>query len=257
MANVPTVTLNETIPAGTGNINAGDNRIREFKTQVREMMGVDHDYPSSGQAADNGQHLQVTLQEQADLGTGAVGATIVGSQTVSGVGELVYTTEVDADLQLTSGTTMGSATTDLACGALQFNTSIMDENDNLGGIVPVGGIILWSGAISAIPTGWGICDGTLGTPDLSDSFVIHADNDSGGTRDVGDTGGSHTTTLTTTELPAHTHTVPYTSAGAGGTDISANQSGGAAQNETTSSTGTGSAFNTLPAFYALAYIQKL
>jgi len=100
---IPTVAWDETSPAGSQAISLGDNRIREFKTQVRQVMGVDHDFPSSGSAADNGQHLQVTLQEQADLGTGAVGATLLGSQTESGKGELFYTDEDDNDIQLTSG----------------------------------------------------------------------------------------------------------------------------------------------------------
>ncbi len=100
---VPTVSWDETSPPGNQAISLGDNRIREAKTQIREIIDVDHDFPSSGSAADNGQHKQVTLQEQADLGTGAVGATILGSQTVSGKGELVYTDEDDNDIQITSG----------------------------------------------------------------------------------------------------------------------------------------------------------
>ncbi len=63
MANVPTVSWSESTPAGSDDVSAGDNRIRELKTQVREIINVDHDFPSSGQAADNGQHKQVTLQE--------------------------------------------------------------------------------------------------------------------------------------------------------------------------------------------------
>ena len=33
-----------------------------------------------------------------------------------------------------------------------------------GGIVPSGGIIMWSGSASAIPTGWYLCNGGNGTP---------------------------------------------------------------------------------------------
>lgn len=49
--------------------------------------------------------------------------------------------------------------------------------------IPVGGIILWSG--TTIPTNWQICDGTNGTPDLRDKFIVGA----GTTYSVGDTGG--------------------------------------------------------------------
>ena len=98
---VPSTSWSESSPAGSDLMSTVDNRIREMKTQVREVVGVDHDFPSSGQATDNGQHLRVTLQEQADLGSGAVGTTILGSQTINGKGELVYTDEDDNDIQIT------------------------------------------------------------------------------------------------------------------------------------------------------------
>ena len=63
---------------------------------------------------------------------------------------------------------------------------------------PAGGIIMWSGAVSAIPLGWLLCDGTSSTPNLKNRFVIGA----GDTYAVDATGGSadavvvsHTQTL--------------------------------------------------------------
>lgn len=47
--------------------------------------------------------------------------------------------------------------------------------------LPVGSIIIWSGTVASIPTGWQLCDGTNGTPDLRDRFVVGARQDSGGT----------------------------------------------------------------------------
>jgi hypothetical protein len=44
------------------------------------------------------------------------------------------------------------------------------------GIIPVGGIILWSGSIASIPTGWALCNGSNGTPNLMDKFIIGAGN---------------------------------------------------------------------------------
>jgi hypothetical protein len=46
--------------------------------------------------------------------------------------------------------------------------------------LPSGVILLWSGSIATIPTGWVLCDGTNSTPDLRDRFVVGADADSGG-----------------------------------------------------------------------------
>ena len=122
-------------------------------------------------------------------------------------------------------------------------------------IIPTGVILLWSGAISAIPTNWVLCDGTAGTPDLTDRFVIHADADAAGTNDVGDTGGSRT--ISTGNLPAHSHT--YTRSTGTGPSIADGVSerawrDSAATTPATSSTGSGTDY--LPKFYALAYIMK-
>jgi microcystin-dependent protein len=69
-------------------------------------------------------------------------------------------------------------------------------------ILPVGGIILWSGSVAAIPANWALCDGTSGTPNLMDRFVVGA----GSTYAVAATGGAATVTLDATQIPAHSHT---------------------------------------------------
>ena len=65
------------------------------------------------------------------------------------------------------------------------------------GNVPIGGIIIWSGAANAIPTYWSLCNGSNGTPNLTDKFVIGAGNTYG----VGNTGGSANAIVV-----SHTHT---------------------------------------------------
>lgn len=79
----------------------------------------------------------------------------------------------------------------------------LKQSGAVGGIVPSGGIILWSGAIVAVPTGWYLCNGANGTPDLRDRFVVGA----GTTYAVGATGGANTVTLDATMIPAHTHSL--------------------------------------------------
>jgi len=124
--------------------------------------------------------------------------------------------------------------------------------------IPSGTIVIWSGAISAIPTGWVICDGTNSTPNLTDRFVLHADADSGGTNDVGDTGGASTHTLTTAELASHSHTWQMYNTAIGNNNFPVGgDAGGNPQGTGTSNTaGSGNAHNNRDKYYALAYIQK-
>jgi microcystin-dependent protein len=68
--------------------------------------------------------------------------------------------------------------------------------------VPQGAIIMWSGSFASIPSGWALCNGANGTPNLTNQFILGATV----TSDVGVTGGSNTHTLSVSELPSHTHT---------------------------------------------------
>jgi hypothetical protein len=83
---------------------------------------------------------------------------------------------------------------------------------------PSGGIIMWSGTIATIPTGWLLCNGSSGTPDLRNRFIIGAFSDDSGTAKTTVTGSatqtggtkdaivvSHTHTATVTD-PGHNHT---------------------------------------------------
>jgi microcystin-dependent protein len=80
-----------------------------------------------------------------------------------------------------------------------------------GGGVPRGGIIMWSGALDALPDGWALCDGAFGRPDLRGRFIVGA----GDAYDPGDTGGAETVTLTEGQVPAHTHAVNLNTNAAG------------------------------------------
>lgn len=65
--------------------------------------------------------------------------------------------------------------------------------------IPPGLIAMWSGVV--IPSGWLLCDGSNNTPDLRDRFIVGA----GSSYTVGNIGGAKTVTLTTNQIPSHTH----------------------------------------------------
>lgn len=86
-----------------------------------------------------------------------------------------------------------------------INATVTATPKNLNSdTVPVGGIIIWSGATNAVPTSWGLCDGStyaktdgsgnLTAPDLRDRFIVGA----GSTYAVGATGGAVSNTPTIT-----------------------------------------------------------
>jgi len=108
-----------------------------------------------------------------------------------------------------------------------------------------GMIVLWSGSIVNIPSGWLLCDGNNGTPDLTDNFVIGA----GDTYNPDASGGgvNHTHTFTG---GGHSHNI---SSGKFAQD------GDKLRGETDSEPAVGTTDNggTLPPFYALAYIMKI
>ena len=103
--------------------------------------------------------------------------------------------------------------------------------------IPSGIIVMWSGITT--PSGWNLCDGTAGTPDLRNRFVVAAGttyplNTTGGTTTSSSAGGhthteaaagshNHTgvvgdTALTIDQMPAHEHDLElkYTTVGGAG-----------------------------------------
>jgi hypothetical protein len=154
---------------------------------------------------------------------------------------------------------------------------------------PTGGIIMWSGSVASIPSGWALCNGSNGTPDLRNRFVVGA----GSTYAVAATGGSadaitvaHTHTFTASGTTANKSLTGSFKVGGpnqspDGTIFTAGGDTGArpgldfasgsqhtinfnashdhtfTASGTTASTGSSGTNANLPPYYALAYIMKL
>ena len=82
-----------------------------------------------------------------------------------------------------------------------LTASTAELNTAANHYVPSGGIIMWSGSTGSVPSGWRLCDGSGGTPDLRNRFVVGA----GGAYSPNNTGGSSSVTLTENEMPSHDH----------------------------------------------------
>lgn len=145
-------------------------------------------------------------------------------------------------------------------------------------------IVMWGGSVSSIPSGWRLCDGTGGAPDLRNRFIAGA----GDTYDIGDVGGQDSFTIANSNLPQHSHTATFlgdalpphhhtllraNGAGSGpddranadnsdnGTYDTSSDSAGTPTGSVTVNNGGGVAspiaIDNRPSFYALAYIQKV
>ena len=159
----------------------------------------------------------------------------------------------------------------LSCGSLVSGSMSVTNGGNLDvegtvsgkGVIPVGGILIWSGSAASIPKGWVLCNGQtangLATPDLRDRFIVGA----GLGYNVGAKGGEATHKLTIDEMPSHTHQYKFS-----GADVALaykknnffycqNDPYGLSNTADTESRGGNKAHENRPPYYALCYIMRV
>lgn len=128
--------------------------------------------------------------------------------------------------------------THVAADITDFEAAVIDVVESMaggGGGVPSKLIGMYDGPLANIGTGdlagWQLCDGTNGTPDLRDKFVLGAGNRAPGNHDpqplITADAGSHLHTnspvsLTVNQLPAHAHAATLTVTGTGSGATSTN-----------------------------------
>lgn len=149
--------------------------------------------------------------------------------------------------------------------------AITAAEDKVDTVMPLGAIILWSGTVATIPSGWALCDGSNGTPDLVGRFIYGANSnnqgDIGGNRDA--IVPSHNHTFSGNVLPGHTHQVNDVAYASGKGTNGVDNPWAATTNKTTTSVSAGTPSGTistvgvsvsnanLPPYMKLAYIQRI
>ena len=148
---------------------------------------------------------------------------------------------IDVNGVVSAGAVISPATVvPLADGVAAVGTSLLYAREDhvhpaaaIASPIPTGIIVMWSGTTTSVPSGWALCDGTNGTPNLFNKFIVGA----GGTYTVNATGGSansivvsHThslgaATFAGNPLAAHTHTVTGHTHAVGSTTAVSNYAG--------------------------------
>lgn len=146
-------------------------------------------------------------------------------------------------------------------------------------VIPVGTVLLWSGDIQNVPSGYALCDGANGTPDLRGRFVVGQDPRAtdpnnqvwdSNYNNQGAVGGEKDHQLVVNELPPHSHLYGVNNSdetGQGGLQspalvdaggaITAGNAGFPLDKQVLSQqAGSGAKHNNVPPYYVLAYIIK-
>lgn len=193
------------------------------------------------------------------VGTTVLGSSLTGTTgTFSGAISAVSPTFTGVPVAPTAPA--GTNTTQIATTAFVLTNG-----------VPSGCILLWSGSIASIPSGFYLCNGANGTPDLRDRFVVGA----GSTYSVAATGGSADATLvshshsatSSVSDPGHSHAIGYGEAGGmqGPWQVlnynnaykgTTGATTGITVSTSISTAGSSATNANLPPYYALAYIMK-
>jgi len=228
------------------------------------------------------EHLHSTHEIVAD-------SNITSSGNISGVNVTASANaNVTGSVTAASVTASGTVTAEQLTSTDDANiTGTVTAGDFVGnGIIPIGGIIMWSGTDAAVPSNWNLCDGTNGTPNLVDRFIVgrgsaYAADSTGGQTDAiipththTATGGSHGHPVRHSTQTSNAVTADsaggYIVDGTGTQDFSANngapnstngdQIGQSGSLTLTAATPVGSedvAGKNLPPYYAIAYIMRI
>ena len=159
------------------------------------------------------------------------------------------------ETNITNNTTNIAANTAEIKNINEKITNIKTNITALQDAMPVGYIIMFNGKAEDIPSGWAICDGKNGTPNLIDRFILASTY-------CGGTGGNSQITLSVSQLPPHRHRLKKCWYGKSDNAddrqvVRWDDSVSTNDQILTEETGFGLPINIMPPYYRLIYIMKI
>lgn len=222
--------------------------------ETTSELAVTLDYPAGAFATS--QDVQDALAAFAEIVQEMIDATappknhasealIYGIGNDSQYGHLKLSNELNSESNIDGGKA-------LTPSAMKAHVEARDPHP-MANAVPVGAIMMWSGEIADIPARWALCDGTNGTPDLRNRFIVGA----GALYTVGNTGGSASVALSVAQMPSHRHRVM--GGGEGSTYLNlqlvSHYSAGYGREELLDYAGGNGSHENRPPYYALCFIM--
>ena len=201
---------NRVITGGTGTNLNGEANLTFDGSKLRLPDNIELQLGTDGATSGNGD-LRIFHDGESkiwDNGNGGIvlqtGSSHIEMRAIGQPGdEAMFKAHPNGSVDLYEDATLRFQTT--PTGAKVFgNLEVSGAVTGTGALIPSGGIIIWSGSVSNIPSGWYLCDGSNSTPDLRNRFVVGAHSDGANTDwpnlPPGNTGGSNVSSL-----PSHNH----------------------------------------------------
>jgi len=263
-------------PADTDYKSSGAASIWEIKKAIRERMSVEHRFDLTDDT-NQGLHCGIVKVYTGAISLGVEDSNVTVETSTTNIiitlpdltycynsalskGKVISLYHYSANetytvsLQCFGTNTFIDGTTLWDIGGRRHNVMLVavsnEKWEKISMDLPKGTIVMWNSLI--IPTGWFLCDGTNGTPNLKARFITGYSTVAGDYDAIGKTGGANTVTLSISQMPIHTHGIIKSASLAAGTGSC---------NAATGSTNTGAAGSSnshpnLPPYYVLNYIMR-
>jgi microcystin-dependent protein len=289
--NVTKVSRDIAASYGNGNVGIGKRPGLGAKLEIDGTTLIGYDAHDAQETNDAGVSETIS-RSKSTYSLGINKTTLSTTLHVGGSATIDNNLSVTEDTAITGTTTMTGKVT--AQNELEVTETIIANTDiqaqaNINtqskvqergcDLVPEGSIIMWNGVHTSIPNGWALCNGSNGTPDLRNRFIVAA----GSNYSYGNQGGSDDVTLTESQIPSHNHSIStdgahthtHTDNGGGSTKASgpiwpdggrdvADAGGGSgttssagSHSHSIGSTGGSQPHENRPPYYALAFIMKV